>query len=619
MSIFTEIERLINKRGYSTILKERILLLKDQHAAFVNENIAHKTKKKLGKGVHMKLSMSFSTVCAVVVFVTNFTFSPQSQAGPGSNQVSPVRGIQHDNDSAKQKKKKSPPDINSEFRSIDGSGNNLDKPDMGAVGTQLQRWTLTAYSDGASGMAGSTRQGPREISNIVVAQTGSILNPENASDYLWQWGQFLDHDLDLTDGTNPPEAANILIPGDDQYFLPGIETPFNRSLYDPATGTTSPRQQLNEITAWIDASNVYGSDEVRAQALRTLDGTGKLRSSDGNLLPFNVDSLPNAGGPDPTLFLAGDVRANEQVGLTAMHTLFMREHNRLADELAAEHPDWDGEQIYQKARQLVGAQMQVITYNEFIPALLGKNSLKSYEGYSANVDSSIANIFATAAYRFGHSMLSPTLLRLDADGQPIPEGHLQLRNAFFAPYRITTEGGIDPLLRGLAHQTSQRVDPYIVDDVRNFLFGDPIAGGFDLASLNIQRGRDHGLPDYNTLREKLALGRKQSFSEVTSDPDLQAKLAEAYDSVDDMDAWVGGLAEDPYRHAHVGELVYTVLKLQFEALRDGDRFWYKRTLNKDELKTIRRTRLSDIIRRNTDIGDELPDNVFQVPKAKKAK
>jgi peroxidase len=616
MSIFTEIERLINKRGYSTILKERILLLKDQHAAFVNENIAHKTKKKLDKGVHMKLSMSFSTVCAAVVFVTNFTFSPQSQAGPGSNQVSPVRGIQHDHDSAKQKKKKSPPDINSEFRSIDGSGNNLDKPDMGAVGTQLQRWTLTAYSDGASGMAGSTRRGPREISNIVVAQPGSILNPENASDYLWQWGQFLDHDLDLTDGTNPPEAANILIPGDDQYFLPGIETPFNRSLYDPATGTTSPRQQLNEITAWIDASNVYGSDEVRAQALRTLDGTGKLRSSDGNLLPFNVDSLPNAGGPDPTLFLAGDVRANEQVGLTAMHTLFMREHNRLADELAAEHPDWDGEQIYQKARQLVGAQMQVITYNEFIPALLGKNSLKSYEGYSANVDSSIANIFATAAYRFGHSMLSPTLLRLDADGQPIPEGHLQLRNAFFAPYRITTEGGIDPLLRGLAHQTSQRVDPYIVDDLRNFLFGDPIAGGFDLASLNIQRGRDHGLPDYNTLREKLALGRKQSFSEVTSDPDLQAKLAEAYDSVDDMDAWVGGLAEDPYHHAHVGELVYTVLKLQFEALRNGDRFWYKRTLNKDELKTIRRTRLSDIIRRNTGIGDELPDNVFQVPKAK---
>jgi peroxidase len=619
MSNFTEIERLFNKRGYSTILKERILLLKDQHAAFVNENIAHKTKKKLDKGVHMKLSMSFSTVCAVVVFVTNFTFSPQSQAGPGSNQVSPVHGIQHDRDSAKQKKKKSPPDINSEFRSIDGSGNNLDKPDMGAVGTQLQRWTQTAYSDGASGMAGSTRRGPREISNIVVAQPGSILNPENASDYLWQWGQFLDHDLDLTDGTNPPEAANIVIPGDDQYFLPGIETPFNRSIYDPATGTTSPRQQLNEITAWIDASNVYGSDEVRAQALRTLDGTGKLRSSDGNLLPFNVDSLPNAGGPDPTLFLAGDVRANEQVGLTAMHTLFMREHNRLADELAAEHPDWDGEQIYQKARQLVGAQMQVITYNEFIPALLGKNSLKSYKGYSANVDASIANIFATAAYRFGHSMLSPTLLRLDADGQPIPEGHLQLRNAFFAPYRITTEGGIDPLLRGLAHQTSQRVDPYIVDDVRNFLFGDPIAGGFDLASLNIQRGRDHGLPDYNTLREKLALGRKQSFSEVTSDPDLQAKLAEAYDSVDDMDAWVGGLAEDPYRHAHVGELVYTVLKLQFEALRDGDRFWYKRTLNKDELKTIRRTRLSDIIRRNTGIGDELPDNVFLVPKAKKAK
>ena len=105
---------------------------------------------------------------------------------------------------------------------------------------------------------------------------------------------------------------------------------FNRSLYDPDTGTglDNPRQQINEISAWIDASNVYGSDLERATALRTLDGTGRLKTSAGNLLPFNTEGFANAGGSGPTLFLAGDVRANEQIGLTAMHVLFMREHNR---------------------------------------------------------------------------------------------------------------------------------------------------------------------------------------------------------------------------------------------------------------------------------------------------
>ena len=137
-----------------------------------------------------------------------------------------------------------------------------------------------------------------------------------------------------------------------------------------------PRQQLNEITAWVDGSNVYGSNQERADALRTLDGTGKLKTSDGNMLPFNVDGLPNAGGSGPNLFLAGDVRANEQLGLTAMHTLFVREHNRLAEKIGAQRSNWDGDRIYEKARQLVGAQIQVITYNEFLPALLGKRAMR---------------------------------------------------------------------------------------------------------------------------------------------------------------------------------------------------------------------------------------------------
>ncbi|MCK5709999.1 MAG: peroxidase, partial [Deltaproteobacteria bacterium] len=322
--------------------------------------------------------------------------------------------------------------------------------------------------------------------------------------------------------------------------------------------------------------------------------------------------LPNAGGDAPSLFLAGDIRSNEQVGLTSMHTLFVREHNRYVEELASERPGLSGDELYERGRRFVGALMQAITYNEFLPALLGEGSLSPYKGYNSNVNASIANIFSTAAYRLGHSMLSPELLRLDQNLNVIPEGNLPLRDAFFSPGIITDEGGIDPLLRGLANEIAQKVDPFIVDDIRNFLFGPPSAGGFDLASLNIQRGRDHGLPKYNDARQQLGLPRVESFQDISSDPDIQARLEDAYGNVDDIELWLGGLSEDLLEGAHLGEFYHLIVKTQFEALRDGDRFWYERKLSGAKLQEVRTTRLSDVIRRNTSIGSELQDNVFQV-------
>ena len=167
------------------------------------------------------------------------------------------------------------------------------------------------------------------------------MNWKRATDFLWQWGQFLDHDIDLTE-SNTSEPFFITVPSGDPWFDPldtgTLQMPFFRSMSDIFTGTdpSNPRQQLNGITAFIDASNVYGSDPQRAAALRTNDGTGRLKVSDGDFLPYNIDGLPNAPGNGPEFFLAGDVRANEQVALTAMHTLFVREHNRLADQIRAQ-------------------------------------------------------------------------------------------------------------------------------------------------------------------------------------------------------------------------------------------------------------------------------------------
>ena len=502
--------------------------------------------------------------------------------------------------------------LSREFRSLDGSGNNRENEEWGRAGTPLARRLPADYADGVSALGGVDRPNARAVSNAVCRAGGNRPNARGASDMFWQWGQFLDHDIDLTPAADPSEIADIVVPTGDEDFDPtasgAVVLPFDRSAYDPAS---LPRQQLNVITAFLDASNVYGSDETRARVLRTLDGTGRLRTSSGALLPFNDAGLPNAGGTSAALFLAGDERANEQVGLTAMHTLFVREHNRRADELRREHPTLEGEDVYLEARRHVAALMQVITYEEFLPLLLGPDALGRYRGYEPATDPRIANSFSTAAYRFGHSMLSGTLLRLDEEGAASVHGHLALRDAFFNPTRLIDEGGIEPVLRGLAAQHAQELDAELVDDVRSFLFGPPGAGGLDLAALNIQRGRDHGLPSYNDARARAGLSRHASFDDVSQDPVVRQRLASVYASVHDVDLWVGALCEDAGRDAMVGPLLATLLTDQFRRLRDGDRFWYERILTGRALDALRRTRLSDVIRRNTSIGRELAQDVFR--------
>lgn len=500
-----------------------------------------------------------------------------------------------------------------EVASVDGSGNNLLNTDWGSTDSQLFRIVSVEYADGVWTPAAEDRLSAREISNLVSAQSDSVVNDRYLTDLVWLWGQFVDHDIDLTGGGDPTGTFDIAVPAGDEYFDPlgtGSETiGLTRSIYDPSTGheADDPRQQINQITAYLDASVVYGSDQERSDALRTFEG-GRLKTSEGDLLPFNVEGFENAGGTSDSLFLAGDIRANENAALTAMQTLWVREHNRLADEISASDSSLNDEDIYQRARTIVRAEIQAITFNEFLPVLLGKNAIDSYEGYDPSVYSGISNLFSTASYRFGHSMLSSELLRLNNDGTVSEEGNLSLRDAFFAPQEIVNSG-IDSLLLGAANQLAQEVDTLVIDDVRNFLFGEPGEGGFDLVSLNIQRGRDHGLADYNQVRIDLGLAPVTSFDQITSNAALALELENAYGTVDNIDVWVGGLAEDHVPGASVGELIQTVLVDQFERIRDGDRFWYQNIFSGRELAEIERTTLADVIMRNTDI-DTLGNDVF---------
>lgn len=514
---------------------------------------------------------------------------------------------------------------NREVQSLDGRGNNQQFVEWGSTFSQLQRIGQANYSDDVSSMVYTDKAGPREISNALISQAPAqrIDNVYGTSDFTWQWGQFIDHDIDLTDGSSE-EPQPIPVPQGDPIFDPqGLGTvtiPFNRAIYDPDTGydSNNVRQQENEISSWIDGSMVYGNTEERLEALRVGADSPLLKTSDNDMLPFNTNSLTNANGPiaDPTsLFLAGDVRANEQVGLASMHTLFVREHNRIARQLMSEQPDASAESVFQTARRLVVAEIQKITYDEFIPALLGPGAIAPYNGYNDSVNPTIYNEFSAAAFRLGHSMVSEQLLRLDALGNPVEAGHLNLEQAFFnAPNLLQQDDDLESILRGLAAQTHQAVDVRVIHPLRNLLFGRPGAGGLDLTALNIQRGRDHGLPSYTDMRLAMGLSPVSDFSGLTDDIDMQQSLQNAYGDVSKVDLWVGGLAESPLvdQGSQLGELFHAILVKQFTELRDGDRFWYENVLSSNELDFIDRVTLADIIRRNTNIGNELQDNVFYV-------
>ncbi len=527
------------------------------------------------------------------------------------------------------------------YRTIDGTDNNLTHTGWGGAHSELLRLTDVTYTDGIGAMI--TSPNARSVSNTVGVQTAPVdANPLNLSSMFWQWGQFLDHDLSLT-GVNASEPHLIAVPDGDRFFTPGSFIPMSRSIHAHGSGETTARQFENEITHWIDASMVYGSDQARADALRSFTG-GRLETGADGFMRRNYDAatngLENENGPGAhdgtSFFLAGDVRANEQAGLTAMHEVFVRYHNAWADRLADENAGWTDEEIYQTARKIVGAQVQQITYEEWLPSMLGDaglehctdhdrrrkrddHSLKrrgvgleSYAGYDPSADPRLSVEFTTAVFRFGHTMLNERLLRLNEDGSTFDGGHLDLAGAFFRPDVITEDGGLDAILRGLIWQEANDLDTQVVEDVRSMLFGSPDNGGLDLLSLNIQRGRDHGIGTLNDLRAAFGLAKHKSFDDLTSNAELAALLAEVYDHVRDVDAWIGLMAEDEVNGGLLGETLTAAMLDQFERLRDGDRFFY---LNDPELlpylDEIQATSLGDILAAVTG-ADEFYGNVFAV-------
>ncbi|NJL75508.1 MAG: peroxiredoxin [Saprospiraceae bacterium] len=451
----------------------------------------------------------------------------------------------------------------------------------------------------------ASRQPKRYIQHCFL-QNDAKFNEEGLSAFVFAWGQFIDHDISVTEEGD--ERANILLPNNEPLFRTPIS--FSRSKPRSGTGVNSPREQTNKITAWIDGSVVYGSDMNRANWLRTFRN-GKLKVSSGNLLPFNTVNGQQSGAVDPNaphmagdnrgkVFVAGDERANEQPTLMALHTLFVREHNRICDNFVRLGYTND-ENNYQLARKIVAAHIQAITFEEFLPAL--GIELDYYEGCNQNLNPNTLHEFASAGFRIGHTMVNPALRLVDNNNRTT--GTISLVQGFFNTDFVKNRG-IDQILMGMSRDRQQEIDLLVINDLRNFLFASqPGSPGTDLVSINIQRGRDHGLADYNTVRKTFTGSRVNTWSDITKNRTVQDKLRQLYPSVNDIDLWVGALAEDKLSWASVGITHYAILWTQFTILRDGDRFYFENDplFDEDWHDYFFETTLGDLIRFNTGLSN----------------
>jgi Animal haem peroxidase/Cellulose binding domain len=602
-----------------------------------------------------------------------------------------------------------------QFESLSGSGNNVAHPDWGAAGTNYLRVGAARYADGRGTEVSGPN--PRFISNRVYNDLAqNVFSDRGISQWGTTWGQFLDHTFGLRSATG--EADNIPFNANDP--LESFTNDFgviqdNRSPAAPGTGVTNPREQINTENAFLDAEVVYGHDANRLEWLREGPVDGNMANNGPHLLLSPSSYLPaadqrgNAAAAPAmdvdgrlravpnTRKIAGDPRANEVIQLTATQTLFAREHNRVVDLLPN---TLSSEEKFQIARKVVAAEEQYITYTEFLPAM-GVN-LPAYAGYNANVNPGLTNEFAAMGYR-AHSMNHGEALDADADLDRYSTATLNSLRAqgaevtvdgdevgiiiplgvgFFNP-NLVEQIQLGPVLEGIGNEAEYNNDPLIDNQLRSVLFQVPVSGNpecldgptlpqcfrgvQDLAAIDIQRGRDHGLPSYNQMRQAYGLAPRTSFTAITgeatdqfpadplltrgneiNDPNsidntalfdttgdtvvpgsddadgnvkritrrttLAARLRAIYGSVDNVDSFVGMSAEPHTAGTELGELQRAIWAKQFGAMRDGDRFFFG---NDPALTSIRnlygidfRQTLSKVIGANTDVGADLPPNVF---------
>ncbi|KAK3603011.1 hypothetical protein CHS0354_037758 [Potamilus streckersoni] len=371
------------------------------------------------------------------------------------------------------------------------------------------------------GKGGVPLPSPRLVSNVIHQSAVCNLQDNKLSAFAMQWGQNLAHDF--------------------------IDTPTLQGIRNP----------INQATSFIDASFLYGADKETMDSLRLLKG--------------------------------GDNRIHVVPGLATIQIIFLREHNRIATFLGNINSHWDDETIFQETRKIVAAIVQHVVYMEYLPHILGPIIMKKYGLYSTpkgfntvynpTVDPTTANAFGAAAYRFGHTLIPGELILYN---HLLLQKAIKIEHAFNRPTALMDDygRGADNLCRWLFRDGAAKSDRFLEPGLRDNLFLDDDGDSFDLAAVNIQRGRDQGIPGYNAWREWCGLPVAVHFGSgpgglVDLYPDAAMLLSKLYRNPDDIDLFTAGLSERHVLGGSVGPTFACIIGHQFKEWKQGDRFWYE--------------------------------------------
>ncbi|XP_058805133.1 chorion peroxidase-like [Phymastichus coffea] len=542
------------------------------------------------------------------------------------------------------------PAASRKYRTSDGSCNNLRELWWGSAMSTMQRLLPAVYNDGIESIrksvTGAALPSARQVSDVIHRERDAPM--VSITHMLMQWGQFVDHDVTATgqsrafNGSVPqccsrngkgfqaprlthPDCLPIAVHSEDSQLggekgLRCLE--FVRSGPAPAPNDDcafGPREQLSQVTSFLDASTIYSSSAQQSDGLR-LFRNGLMQY--GKSRQAGLADICLQGSLSTGCFRAGDGRLSEQPALVSLHAVFLRLHNHLASDLSTINPHWSDERTFQESRKIVGALMQHVTYHEFLPIVLGQNVVKNfdlelvrtgyYNGYDPSANPNIANAFSSAAYRFGHSLVQRSFIRYDKTHCPL-SGNVSIHEEFANPINLETAGSLERILLGLINQPAQKRDEFIAEELTNHLFQTPgFAFGMDLASLNIQRGRDHGIAPFVEWRRACALNLIRDWADLkrVMSAETADKFASIYAVVEDIDLFSAGLAEKPLRDGLVGPTFACIIAQQFRQLRRGDRFWYENPFPESafslaQLAELRKSTLAQIL--CTTLADGIDD------------
>jgi hypothetical protein len=476
-------------------------------------------------------------------------------------------------------------------RTDDGSFNDLEQPAMGMAGTRFGRNVplQDAFPDENTILTPNPRTLSRQLLTRDEFRPATILNVLAAA-----WIQFENHDWFSHGNNQTQKKFELPLAEDDDWPEDYRPLEIGQTAVDETrAGTNSgPPTFINHVTHWWDGSQIYGSDRDTVERLRSHQD-GKLIIGTDGLLPLDDNGIDSTGFND-----------NWWVGLTLLHTLFVKEHNVICDRLKHEYPSWSDEQLFDHARLINAALTAKIHTAEWTPAILPLPATDialnvNWSGFlgedfryifghigegdllsgipGSSTEHHAAPYYLTeefvSVYRM-HPLIPDDYQYYSLEGQLLQEKNF-FESSGQRTRAIVNEVGMDNLFYslGIAHPGALTLHNY-----PRFLQMHKRDNGevFDLAAVDILRDRERGVPRYNRFRELLGRGRVNTFEEITSNPVWAKELRDAYSGdIDSVDLMVGMFAEDLPEGFGFSDTAFRVFILMASRRLKSDRFFSK--------------------------------------------